>query len=609
MYLKVIAVSLCFMLRASASQDVSTFASMSSEQDDAFPRASISKRNRCSDDEQIPRDNTTESEFKRSRSEHSRSMPPLAKIKYANDVKENRTCFNIAIVGGGGAGTIIAALLSNISAHSDDVGFAITLFERNDCIINGSTFETAAILHAGGREYPNDPQTAACCQMTGELFKRMFPELYAGPAHPIVFAVNSQSSVTAEIQKETHEHAKKLKLSLRSLPTVGLDVDSQSDIPVETIQTIFSTSLAGGVLSRRDRLMNIFERNALLKKYIAGAEDITVKAKTGVSRIIKKKDARFEIIDHGGRKDPTLFDHVILTAWDQTNAILEASCVHEFTAEDRIIALCDISQVAHLQKTPILTLTGGAMFVPLNDAVGIAYRCIEEASYPLKGEKEIHSDNVLLHGQKIVDELKAIFKKNDGSNEPFEHLELLGARRQKIVIRSNTPLEKRHYEPPVVTHEGIIVAVPPKATFIGALALQTLEQLFIKLPDSVSTFKERWGAEITRIVPDNASLYTGLPLPEAFMIRTRGRISQNDIINEKVAYFKSCHLNERGVCLCDGYHVTLREEAIPHPAFLKRSHTVSAYGAQNFSSVLKSPSLSYPVHESCPLSKRACMIF
>eukprot|EP01035_Chromulina_nebulosa_P024581 gene24581-32014_t len=531
------------------------------------------------------------------------SKKRLSRLVNSN-INDTRKNFKIAIVGGGGAGTIITALLSNVSQYSEDVRFDITLFEKNPRLINGSTFETAAVLHAGGREYSNDMQTASHCQMTGELFERMFPDLYTDQDHPIVFAVNSDSSLTTDIQKKTHDHAKQLTSNLRNNSTESSYIDSQNEIPKETIQTIFSSNLAGGVLSKRDKLMNIFKRNILLKKYVSVAENITIRVNTSVSRIFKNDAGCFEIINNNGLRYKTQFDQVILTAWDQIDIILKASSVREhtltdfceFTAEDRVIALCDIRHIAPLYKTtPIFTLTGGAMFIPLNDDVGIAYRCIEEGSYPTSGEKEIPSEKVLQHGQVIVDELKNIFQRNNGSREPFESIKLLGARRQKVVRKSNSSLDKRHYEPPMVTPEGIIVALPPKATFIGSMALQTFEQLLMRLPDSCKTFKEQWIQEIKKIVPNDNCLYTGVRLPDVFMIRTRDEITQKDIINETLCYFESCCLNQNGKKMSETYQE--QSESMSPPNVLKRFQTIGASHTERLSTSVKR-SVSDPLNKS-----------
>ncbi len=465
----------------------------------------------------------------------------------------------IAIIGGGGAGSIIAALLSNLSEKAENIKFEITLFERNPAIINGSTFEVAAVLHAGGREYPTDATTAAQCQMTGLLFQKMFPELYGDKETPVIFAVNSNSSLTPEDQKITHYQAKRKKMELGFVET-SVDKDSQNDLSQSLLQDIFSENLSEGVFSKRDRPMKIFERNYLLKRYIAGKKNIIVRTGTIVNRIEKDAEDCFNVIYD--ESDSVKFDHVILTAWDGIKSILRASQslssditphFSEFKAEDRVMALCDIRSVQPLYRTPLFTLTDGMMFFPLNDHIGLVYCCIAGGSYPTDGMTEILPEYGLKHGQRIIDELKSCFIKRNERPGSFDNVELLGVRLQKIVKKVDASLSERCYEPPVVTTEGFIVAIPPKATFISSLALQTIEQLLQQLPTSFDDFKNTWIREIHKLVPNNERLYTGDPVPEVFSVKQRYEITQEEILREATEFLSNCELNEKGIQLFKSY--------------------------------------------------------
>ncbi len=157
-------------------------------------------------------------------------------------VKDPSKTVKVAIVGGGGAGVITTALLSNLSKKSNDITFEITLFERNKNLINGSTFETAAVLHAGGNEYSKDHVTAAQCQMAGELFAKIFPDLYGGESTPILFVVNPSSNLTAKEQKDTHLKAKNLNRSLNK-EIINNTESSQTDVPEELLKKIFCDKL------------------------------------------------------------------------------------------------------------------------------------------------------------------------------------------------------------------------------------------------------------------------------------------------------------------------------------------------------------------------------
>ncbi len=493
---------------------------------------------------------------------HAPSVIKLCKSDTGGAVKRR-----IAIIGGGGAGSIIAALLANLSKEAEDedlLSFEVTIFERNSDIINGSTFEVAAVLHAGGREYPTDTNTAAECQMTGELFQQMFPSLYARAASPILYLVHSDSSLTLEAQQITHTNARK-KRKKCDLSLTSQETDSQSEIPSEIIQEIFSSKFSGGVQSRRDRLMNIFERNALLKKSILEG-NVIVKSNTLVLRILQNEDKSYEVI-HNGPNEKTSFDHVIITAWDGTPSILAASQPENpslspptFIIEDRVIALCDIRHVAPLQNTPTFTLIGGGMFLPLTHEIGLVYRCMEGGSYPEAGATGILPKKALHHGQKIIDELKESFRDEESSKCPFEEAVLLGTRLHKIIKRADRPSSERRYESPIVTPEGFIIVTPPKATFIGSLALQTIEQLLRQLPDSFLAFKTTWIQKIQDLVPNSECLYTRAALPRAFIINPKSTVTKKDILTEKSNFFKSCALTKAGEDLHRDYQAQLESE-------------------------------------------------
>ena len=313
--------------------------------------------------------------------------------------------------------------------------------------------------------------------------------------------------------------------------------------------------------------MNIFERNALLKKSILEG-NVIVKSNTLVLRIIQNEDKSYEVI-HNGPNEKTSFDHVIITAWDGTQSILAASqpdivnsllSPPAFMVEDRVIALCDIRRVAPLQNTPTFTLIGGGMFLPLTHEIGLVYQCMEGGSYPEVGATGILPEKALHHGQKIIDELKESFRDEESSKCPFEEAVLLGTRLHKIIKRADRPSSERRYESPVVTPEGFIIVTPPKATFIGSLALQTIEQILRQLPDSFLAFKETWIQKIQDLVPSNECLYTRAALPRAFIINPKNTVTKKDILIEKSNFFKSCALTEAGENLYRDYQTQLESE-------------------------------------------------
>lgn len=483
--------------------------------------------------------------------------------------------FKIAIIGGGGAGTIIASLLSNISIESEYTEFKITLFERNPNIINGSTSEVAAVLHAGGYEYYEDEKTAAECRLAGQLFNCMFPSLYSEQQEPIIFAVSSGSDFTVEQQLKTRERA--LSINLSKINPLTTDKDSPREITPQKAKSLHGANLAGGIESIKDRHMRVFEKSALIKKHLKEG-DVALKNSVTVLSISKDENGQYSILSKaksGKEKIIDKFDHVILTAWDQTYTILEASKNLEFTSDSmstsvdsgsdldrdagatekaasssqfssahRVVAICDIRSIAGEIKS-IFVIPNGAMFMPLNDQVAIMYRCANGASYPKTDSRIIPDEDVLSHGEEIMEGVKDCFGRTDAGEDTLAGVVLLGARKQSIVTQSGVQLSTRRYKPPFLTNNGVIVAIPLKETFIASLALQTIEQLLKKLPESNLTFKSRWINEIKKIVPSDDLLYTGDVLPDAFTIKNT-ELTAEEIDKELFLFIDNCTLNDTG---------------------------------------------------------------
>ncbi len=363
--------------------------------------------------------------------------------------------------------------------------------------------------------------------------------------------------------------------------------------------------------------MRIFERNALLKKYVSRAPNVTVKTNTKVQHIVKTNEG-FNVSYQNEFSYTDSFDHVILTAWDQTQTILDESATDEsakgasvkdesakacikdknpeiFSVEDRVIALCDISKVPLSMRDPFYTMTEGAMFVPLDRDTGIIYRCSEGASYPEKGRKEIALDHVVNHAETIIKEFKELIRKDSKSLQPFDNVECLGGRIQKIVRRLDSDIAKRHYEPPYKTPEGIIISMPLKATFIGSSALQAIEMLLKQLKKCYSNFTEKWCKKIEEIVPyaesitnsesitdleivcDFKCLYSGENLPDEFLIKGVGKINKRDILDETVLYISCCNLNQKGKEVLQFYKN--KQPECSSPPSLSRRKTLNFFPA------------------------------
>lgn len=563
-------------------------------------------------------------------------IPPFFQKSFFSLEGVRPVVIRVGIIGGGGQGATIASILSNMSGEFRNVILKIYMFERLDEILKGAT-QTAVMLHAGGGEYVEDPETVAHCQMAGSTQMAMYPKLYAGKTQSAVFAKHPTSNISPWTRKRTRREAKEIREDLENVSPERLDIDSQIDISPEVMEKTFP-KLSGAVVSRNDVLMKIAERDVLLKKCIYNSKNIESIINYTVSSILKSEDGLFEITGcWQDRKEPgrhvimpekygIKFNHIFVTAWDESKNILDASfscadasvvdqpsvasevffadtalggfpiedmhvsfdsmsgkvladesascaskqagtILSDFMAEDRILALCDIRCVASAKKTAIFTLTGGAMLVPINEDIGSAYLCLEKASYPKVGEKEIHPEDVLSHGQLIVDGLKETFG--------LDGIKLAGAIKKVIVRRSGDSLHKRSYEPPVVTPEGVIVAIPPKATFFGVLALQSIEQLLMQLPNTCGEFieiKERWIPEIQKIVPNNRCLHTDAPLPEEFKIGMNEDISPADVLIENLSFIKSFELTSEGEDIYQFY----KNESDRVQSLLQRSSSVNA---------------------------------
>ena len=453
-------------------------------------------------------------------------------INEARRIKVRR----IAMIGGGGAGSTTAILLSNLSKLARHYGlrFEITIFERGKDIITGSTFEIAAVNHAGGCEYPEDVDTITDCQVFGSLGEKMLPGLYENSL-PIMYFTRTGSSLTSEMQQKAFTQAKE---------NIGRPMTPVRELSLEEVQYAFGDPVSGGVISKKDKPTNIFERNARIRKCIERDHEITVKTNTRVSGVVKNTAGTFSIMVDDKPTDQS-FDHVIMTAWDSNQNILDASENSSdlgLTAEDRVIALCNISGVPHLQNTPFFTLQGGLMFMPISNELGLVYRCTEGGSYPEAGTTEIPLGHTIKHGEKILEELKTAGFSHNGRN-PFEEVKLLGAKVLKIMKESGKPSHQRPHVPPVVTSENIIVGTPTKATYIPWLALQMIEKFLEQLSDA-SEFSNIWLKAMHQLFLDNRGVCTEEKLPEVFTIQTA--IEKDDIQSENFKLFESFQLTKEG---------------------------------------------------------------
>ena len=524
----------------------------------------------------------------------------LKKLDGPNSSKNpHLNLFNVAVIGGGGAGTVISSILSNLSDTDGPVKFRITIFERSDDIIDNSAFSTAAVMH-GGREYAKDPETAADCRMASGIFKKMLPRIYK-KKKAIVFAINPKSNLKKRTRDATYEKAKEICLSSEAPPLKRVISNSQNEIPTKTMEEWFPAA-KDGVLSKSDTPMNIIERNALLRKFVSQSPHIEVQNNFTVGRISKDSEGYFTVLDDKKQKHPTKFNHVIVTAWDQSETILANSSNmnndYELTngddeeeiyenrdsdkkssgdiplnlfVEDRVMAICDIEGIPVSHQIPILTLTEGAMFVPITAKIAIICGCQKGATYPKGEETHINAEDLFSHGEKIIEEVRAILGKD-------QEIKLLGVRKQRIVTTTKNKLNMRRYLEPKCTSNGIIVAIPPKATYIGALALQVLDLILEQLPETSTSFKKEWQTEINKIVSKDKKICSSKELPTAFKIDIPQDLIADEINAEIFRFLNSFELNDDGKILSLHYQNALKD---PSPTSV-RSRSNSDHRAKSF---------------------------
>ncbi|MDP4724793.1 MAG: FAD-binding oxidoreductase [Alphaproteobacteria bacterium] len=522
----------------------------------------------------------------------------------------------VAVVGGGLLGVMTALDL-------DSMGFEVHLFESSPEVLCGAS-QTATVLHAGGGEYLH-LRTKEHCQETGALLKATYPTLYGNSERPIIFAVDPRSDLKHNDQRVAHQSVKEERRVKRRRKEKGpilteeaeninsqTGTNSQLDIPLEIVQRSYP-NLSNAVISKNDILMKIHERNVILKKCLMHSKIKVLKNFT-VQHLSKGEDSLFE--KTGNLKDDPVavshrgYDQAVVVAWNATAKILEASfsCMpptisgaeqslsSEFddetvgipdaphssqgvatalppvVCEDRVLALCSIKDVVAADRAAIFTLTGGAMFIPLNEDFAIAYRCCEEASYPKAGEKEISKDDVLRYGQNIVDELKATFG--------LDKIKLAGAIKKVVVRKADSPLNERIYLPPVITPEGVIVGLAEKATYTRTLALQIAREVLNLSGEALELVPEinlnYWVDEINKLIPDYSCLYTGNPLPDAFIRGKDIQLEMEDVLTEIILFLKSFELTaEVGVPLCEKYE----DEKKKCISLLQRARSASQHDA------------------------------
>lgn len=458
---------------------------------------------------------------------------------------------NIAIVGGGGMGVNLALLLSNISTEftkrclssGDMVHIVVTIFERNNTLLNGSASETAFMLHRGGYEYSLHKETMSTCRMAGDLYVKMFPGLFPPTKSGSVnFLINNDTSkpLTADMQKETREKAKNIVDAAYGTPKDNcLKSVSYDEIDNKTIEEMGSGKIISGIKSSRDISIDVLKNDINLKKEIERRENIKVKTSYKVERVESRFDKsganKYTVIGEDGEPYENVFDHVVMAAWCGTEEILNtpelgrdlnpvenldhnASDAFPRIKESRAIALY-AGNMRRVKSTH--TLVGGNLIHKLSSKLAAGCGCEEGASYPRKGKRHIPLRDAHAHGQRIFDRLNANF-----SDKYYGKLVYIGTKIQETLI-PNYNREERAFVPPMVDKDGRIIAIPSKLTYSASLAVLTLNVIFEQMLKIEGVFSgsnqdliKKMMGEVSGIAR-NDCVYTGVKLPEYLKLRMK----------------------------------------------------------------------------------------
>lgn len=544
---------------------------------------------------------------------------PLLKIPSFKRKISSPRVETIGVMGGGVGGVTISAILSNISEESADVIFEIYIFERLGEILQG-TSQIASVLHAGAGEYWDDAVTIADCQKHGEFYKTMmFPPMYVDNTQPVTFASDLAFKVSPSARKRARKKAK--EINRECMTPERLNSDSQPDISPEVMQRVFP-NLTNAVLSENDIYSKNAERDANLKKFIRGSQHIKVITNYTVHKIIKNDDGSFAIMGHSGQQELTKFerefDHVILTLWDQTENVLNASFPGRSAYAIGHPPVINEDQSAAVDCDDVLN--GTKLDTDEHDMDN--HVVFDSVSGELLASDECMQNTFILPELSVDDRVMALFDitslpkakrggimmRPDGgmflprnermaigyrclagasypvageqtisSENVLEHGRLIrdelkkifkfkdneliyaGAIKKVIVRRAGEPLHKRAYNPPIITPEGVIVSIPLKATFASTAAVDAIKLLLQRMSSTCEKFSEKWIREIQKIEPKSSCLSKENRLSDVFTIRANESVNEADIMYEDLAFIKSFELTFQGHELLKSYEEEYRE--------------------------------------------------
>ncbi|MDP4724809.1 MAG: hypothetical protein NWS47_00735, partial [Alphaproteobacteria bacterium] len=491
-----------------------------------------------------------------------------------------------------GVGVNLALLLSNISTEFtkrcrssvDKVHIVVTIFERNNTLLNGSASETAFMLHRGGYEYSLHAETMSTCRMAGDLYVKMFPDLFpptkSGSTN---FLINSDTSkpLTADTQKETRDKAKNIVDAAYGTPEDNrLKSVSFDEIDNKTIEEMGAGKIISGIKSSRDISRDVLKNNINLKNEVKRRGNIKVKTNYKVkcvkSSVDRSGPKKYIVIGEDGEPYENVFDHVVMAAWCGTEEILNtpelgrdlnpvenldhnASDAFPRIKESRAIALYT-GNMRRVKSTH--TLVGGNLIHKLSGKLAAGCGCEEGASYPLKGKRDIPLRDAHVHGWKIFNRLNANF-----SNKYHGNLVYIGTKIQETLIPSYNR-EERAFVPPMVDKDGRIIAIPSKLTYSASLAVLTLNVIFeqmLEVKDVLSASHrgliEKMMGEVSGIAR-NDCVYTGIKLPEYLKLKMKSIVSKNEILRESLLFMGSFILNKKGVKLRENIMKKLNEKTV-----------------------------------------------
>jgi hypothetical protein len=176
------------------------------------------------------------------------------------------------------------------------------------------------------------------------------------------------------------------------------------------------------------------------------------------------------------------------------------------------------------------------------------YYCEEGASYSKTDDDLIEDDAINEYGETIVKCFKKMLP------VVTDNIEYLGAQRLMLVRRGDQNAGIREYQPPALTQDDMIVAIPLKATYVALIAFESIKILLNLMggdgTPGFSEFKNYWLNIFENIVSDTNPFHVGNNIDIINKYQNVFNIYHNpksaQINFEAELYLKNCTLNEKG---------------------------------------------------------------